>query len=139
MGMSRLKFFCDINKRASLFIRNLRVLYHCEKNNSTIPNLGKVFPILGREILHKSSLNQSNRILEAALQSELNTGIFLINFGKILPRIGSMLWVNPIFLKLYMLSQNLAMMLWSFVKELPNIGTNNLGFHCSYNSPFNSE
>ena len=40
---------------------------HCEKNNSTIPNLGKVFPILGREILHKSSLNQSNLILEAAV------------------------------------------------------------------------
>jgi hypothetical protein len=43
------------------------VSVHCEKNYSTIPNLGKVFPILGREILHKSSLNQSNLILEAAL------------------------------------------------------------------------
>ena len=64
---------------------------HCKKYNSTSPNLGKQLPFFGTEILHKTSLNQSYNNLEAAFFNLVRKRLIFNTFGKVLPRIGTLL------------------------------------------------
>ena len=78
----------------TLFVTSVDSLVHCKKYDSTSPNLGKQLPFFGTEILRKTSLNQSYNNLEATFFNLVRKRLIFNTFGKVLPRIGTLLWVK---------------------------------------------
>ena len=81
---------------------------HCEKNNTTSPNLGKLLPFFGTEVRHKLNLNQSNNNLGVPLTMLVRKRHIMAQFyqelegcthyvSKVIPRIGRFCDLNPLF------------------------------------------